>query len=89
MRIRYERAFRRDIRRIRDPVILRRLNRKIEEIEAATSMRDISNVGRMNTPSGNDYRIRISRYRIGVALEGDVVVLHRVLPRDEVCRRFP
>lgn len=88
MRIRYEPAFRRDLRRIRDPVILRRVNRKIAEIEAATSMRDISNVSRMNTPSGNDYRARIGNYRMGVTLEGDTVVLHRILPRDEIYRRF-
>ena len=71
MRIRYEPVFRRDLRRIRDPVILRRVDRKIAEIEAATSVRDISNVSRMNTPSGNDYRVRIGNYRIGaVTLEG-------------------
>ncbi len=89
MRIRYEPVFRRDLRRIRDPVILSRVNRKIAEIEAARGMRDISNVSRMNTPSGNHYRVRIGSYRIGAVLEGDVVVLHRILPRDEIYRRFP
>ena len=89
MRIRYDPIFRRDIRRIRDPVILRRVNRKIEEIEAASSIGEVTNVRRMNTESGRHYRIRIGRYRIGAALEGDMVVLQRLLPRDEIYRRFP
>ena len=89
MRFRYQPVFRRDLRRIRDPLILSRVHRKIAEIEAAASIRDISNVSRMNTPGGNDYRVRIGNYRMGVTLEGDAVVLHRLLPRDEIYRRFP
>ena len=89
MRIRYQPAFRRDLRRIRDPLILSRVHRKISEIEAAASIRDISNVSRMNTPGGNNYRVRIGNYRIGVTLEGDTVVLRRLLPRNEIYRRFP
>lgn len=89
MRIRYEPAFRRDLRRIRDRVIIRRINRKIAEIEEAASIRDISNVSRMTTPSGRHYRIKIGGYRIGVTMEGNTVVLHRVLPRSEIYRRFP
>ena len=89
MRIRYEPAFRRDLSRIRDPVTLRRVNRKLAEIEAAASVRDVSNVSRMNMPNGNDYRVRIGNYRMGVTLEGSTVVLHRILPRDEIYRRFP
>ena len=89
MRVRREPSFNRDIRRVRDQSLLDRVNEKIAEIEAAPSIREVSNVRRMNTSDGNHYRIRVGDHRIGITLEGDVVELHRVLPRDQIYRRFP
>ena len=89
MRVRREPSFNRDIRRVRDQSLLDRVNEKIAEIEATPSLRSISGVRRVNAPSGNHYRIRIGDYRMGITLENDVVELHRLLPRDEIYRRFP
>ena len=37
----------------------------------------------------NHYRIRIGDYRLGIALEGDVVVLVRFRHRSDFYRGFP
>ena len=89
MKVETSPRFNRDLRRIREPAIARRVIRKIEEIEAAASIGEVANVRRMNTASGRHYRIRIGDYRMGVTLDGATVVLHRLLPRDEIYRRFP
>ena len=89
MRIRYKPSFRRDMRRVRNPIDLRRIDRKIAEIKAAQNIREVSNVIKMSTRSGNDYRIRVGDYRIGVVLEGNIVEMHRIFPRDDIYRRFP
>lgn len=81
--------FNRDLRRIREPFIASRLNRKIEELEAAASIRDVSEVRRLNAPRGRHYRIRIGEYRLGVTLEGDTVVLAGIGHRRDFYRRFP
>jgi len=69
--------------------LARRVNQKIAEIEAAASIRDVSNVRRMNTPSGIHYRVRIGDYRLGIIVEGQVAVLVAFGPRDDIYRRFP
>ena len=89
MRIRLETSFIRDIRRVRDPSLLNRVNRKIAEIEAASNLRSISGIRRMNAPRGNHYRVRIGNHRLGVTLEGNVAVLTAFGPRDDIYRRFP
>jgi len=35
------------------------------------------------------YRIRVSDYRIGIKIEGDILVFMRVLHRKEIYRYFP
>ena len=89
MRIRLETSFNRDIRRIRDPSLLNRVNQKIAEIEAASSLRSISGIRRMSAPSGNHYRIRIGNYRIGVTMEDSTAVLTAFGHRSDIYRRFP
>ncbi len=89
MKVESSSRFIRDIRRISAPALARRVNQKIAEIEAAASIRDVSNVRRMNTPSGIHYRVRIGDYRLGIIVEGQVAVLVAFGPRDDIYRRFP
>ncbi|MCY3638537.1 MAG: type II toxin-antitoxin system RelE/ParE family toxin [Chloroflexota bacterium] len=89
MRTRLESSFNRDLRRIRDPSLLNRVNQKIAEIKAAPNLRSIPGVRRVNAPSGNHYRIRIGRYRLGVTVDGDVAVIVAFGHRSDIYRRFP
>ena len=89
MRVRYKPSFRRDIRRIRDADLNRRIQRKITEIEAIVTISEVSGIGRLRSASGNHYRVRIGEYRLGVIVEGDLVTLLRFSHRSDFYRRFP
>ena len=89
MKVESSSRFIRDIRRISAPALARRVNQKIAEIEAAASIRDVSNVRRLNTPSGMHYRVRIGDYRLGITVDGEAAVLVAFGPRDDIYRRFP
>ncbi|GIK72728.1 MAG: hypothetical protein BroJett021_17160 [Chloroflexota bacterium] len=43
----------------------------------------------MNVRFERYYRIRVGDYRLGLALEGDTVILVRFLHRKEIYRYFP
>ena len=89
MRVRYKPSFRRDVRRIRDADLHRRIQRKITEIEAVATINEVSAIGRLRSASGNHYRVRIGEYRLGVLVEGDTVTLLRFSHRSDFYRRFP
>ena len=81
-------AFNRDLRRVRDRRLQQRIARKIEGLEAASTISEVSGVQPV-TGLGSHYRIRIGDYRLGIALEGSVVMLVRFLHRGEIYRHFP
>ena len=81
-------AFNRDLRRVRDRKLQQRIARKIEELEAASTISEISGVQSV-TCLGSHYRIKIGDYRLAIALEGSVVMLIRFLHRGEIYRHFP
>ena len=88
MEIEYNAGFTRDLRRIHSLELRQRMLRKIEEIEDADAITEVTGVRRM-TGTGHYYRIRIRDYRLGFAVEGDLVTLLRFLHRRDIYRHFP
>ena len=88
MEVEYRISFTRDLRRIRSAQIRQRVLRKVEELESAPTIGDVSGTGRL-TADGRYYRIRIGDYRLGITVEGEVAVLVRFLHRREIYRAFP
>ena len=88
MRLDIRPSFNRDLRRIRDRDVRQRLTHKIEEIESASNLTQITNLAKME---GYDYhyRMRLGDYRLGVAVEGDMVILQRFGHRRDFYRGFP
>ncbi len=80
MEIRYHNQFNRDLRRLRNPSLAAQIEQIIEELKAASTIRDVHGVSRM-TNSGEHYRIRIREYRLGITMDGETAVLRRFLPR--------
>jgi mRNA interferase RelE/StbE len=81
-------SFTRDLRRVRDRSLFKRVQETIEEVEAAGSILEIRNLKKLRT-EGRYYRIRLGDYRIGLIVEGDSVVFVRLLHRNEIYRYFP
>ena len=81
-------AFRRDLRRVTDRDTQRRLLEKIAELEAASTLFEVTSVRRL-ADGGRHYRIRIGDHRLGIELENNTVILVRFGSRAEFYRYFP
>ena len=88
MQVEFTPRFSRDLRQVRSTEVRRQVIEKIEEMEAANNLFDVAGVSRL-TGAGRFYRIRIGNYRMGFSTAGDVVILERFLPRDQIYRYFP
>jgi len=67
-------SFARDLSRITDKSLLKRVKEAIEDVENAKSISDLPNPKKLKS-SKNYYRVRIGDYRIGLAVEGDAISL--------------
>ncbi|HEX8199210.1 MAG TPA: type II toxin-antitoxin system RelE/ParE family toxin [Isosphaeraceae bacterium] len=68
--------------------MLDRVREVIEQVEAAADLQAIGDLKKLSG-AGNWYRIRVGEYRIGVAVEADMLDFVRVLPRRDLYRFIP
>lgn len=64
MTLEFRTSFTRDLGRLQDRSLLKRVKETIEEVEAAVRVLDIKNLKKLRT-EGHYYRIRLGDYRIG------------------------
>ena len=88
MEVDFRTSFTRDLRRIRSAEVRQRVLHKVEELEAASTIEEVSGSRRL-TADGRQYRVRIGDYRLGITMEGEMAVLVRFLHRREIYRVFP
>ena len=88
MNVEPTRLFRRDVRQLGSAQVRRQLDQVIRELTEAANIEEVSGVSRM-TARGRHFRIRIGNYRLVMLLEGDALILERILHRREVYGRFP
>jgi len=89
MNVEYARSFLKDIKRLKDRKLARRLEEKLILLETVEDIQKVSGVKAMSG-APDYYRIRIGAYRLGVKLgkSGELLVL-RFLSRGEIYRYFP
>lgn len=88
MEVRYGSRFNRDLARTRNRDVLRRVERIIAELKAASDVREIRNVRRV-AGQGRRYRIRLGDYRLGFEIAEGAATLLRIGHRREFYRDFP
>ena len=88
MKVRFKESFARDLRNLKDKALLGRIRALIESVEKAESLADVAGLKKLRG-GGAYYRIRVGDYRVGLAVEEDVVAFVRALHRREVYRYFP
>lgn len=87
MQFQTNKSFERDLKK--SPVsVLSDVLLVYNQVAEASAIKDIPNLKKLSGYK-NAYRIRIGEYRIGLYLEGDVLVFARILPRKEIYRFFP
>ena len=86
MKILVDKSFERDVKRL--PVQAQKQLQEItQKLSIASSLQEI-NLSKMEGAK-NAYRIRFGNYRVGFYLDGDSIILSRVLDRKEMYRYFP
>lgn len=86
MQTNFKKSFERDLKKVRDRNLLRKIADVIKEVEKA---KNLSVVGNLKKLEKNHFRIRVGDYRLGVMLEEKVMVFVRALHRKEIYRYFP
>ena len=84
----FRESFDADLAAITDAALLRRIKKVIEQVEAARTFQQVSNLKRLDA-KGKYYRIRVGDYRIGFVFEHGAVTFVRCLNRKEIYRYFP
>lgn len=88
MKIDFKKSFSRDLKKINDKNILKKIKAVIDTIENTPNLMEIKNVKQL-TSGGKYYRIKVGNYRIGIKLENEIVFFVRFLHRREIYRYFP
>ena len=88
MNVRIDKSFEKDIKKIKDKVLLAKIADTIEKVQASTNQEEIKNIKKLKGFQSY-YRIRIGDYRIGLAIEEITVDFIRFLPRKDVYKYFP
>ncbi len=88
MNVKFEASFARDLKRIKDRRLLRRVQKVIEAVKAAPDLNEIRDLKKMQ---GYDafYRVRLGDYRIGIEVVAGEVIFVRILHRKDIYRYFP
>ena len=88
MIIRIDKSFEKDVDKIKDRSILKKIANCIERIKEVDNLSEIKNIKKLKGFL-NGYRIRLGEYRIGVIIESNTVEFIRCLHRKDIYKYFP
>lgn len=88
MTINFEKGFFKDIQKLNNKNIAKKLKKQIIEFETSTSIQNISNIKKLKGYQIY-YRLKIGDYRLGFTYENDQIDLVRFLHRKDIYKLFP
>ncbi len=88
MRAEFLDKFNRDLDKINLKNVKISIEKIILRVESAETLSQIPNVKKLSGYK-SAYRIRLGDYRIGVFIEGNVVIFARIVHRKEIYNVFP
>ncbi|NPA49034.1 MAG: type II toxin-antitoxin system RelE/ParE family toxin [Thermodesulfobacteria bacterium] len=88
MKIKYEKAFLRDIQKVHNEEVKKALKELISLTKRASCPQEIPKLKKLKGTQ-KYYRVRIKRYRLGLKIEKDTVIFVRFLSRKEIYKYFP
>ena len=88
MKVEFRKSFEKDLNKIKDTKLLKKIKSVIEEIEKADNLQQISQIKSLKGEN-NYYRIRIGNYRIGIYADQNIIRFVRFLHRREIYQNFP
>lgn len=88
MKVEFKSSFGRDLRKVRDAETRQKVQQLILLIEQAETLESLPGVKKLQS-RGDDYRIRLGDFRVGVSVVGGTVTFIRFLHRKDIYRYFP
>ena len=88
MKLFFEESFERDLRKMKEKSILKKVKEKLEEIKGVNNCQQIKNLKKLRGYK-TFYRIRIGNYRIGLEIVENNLIFTRFLHRKEIYKYFP
>ncbi|MBN2543117.1 type II toxin-antitoxin system RelE/ParE family toxin [bacterium] len=88
MNLLFEKCFERDLKKLKDERIGKKLKRIILEIKEAQSIGKIQGLEKLRTGK-RFYKINIGDYRLGLEIANKTVIFVRFLNRKDIYRFFP
>jgi mRNA interferase RelE/StbE len=89
MKVSFDKSFIKAIVKIKNPLVLKRIENIIYSLESAESIENVSNIKKLIGYTSY-YRIKMGVYRIGIELINDKEIkLITVLHRKDIYKKFP
>jgi len=88
MVITYKRSFEKDLLRINDSTVFKKIEAAVQAVKSANRLLDIPNIKKI-TGHQYAYRIKIGEYRIGFYFVKDEIEFRRILHRKDIYKYFP
>lgn len=88
MKVEFRKSFTKDLKDISDKSLLTKVKQLIEAVEKAETLQDVPNRKKLKG-EGNYFRLKIGDYRLGFALDKEVVIFVRFLNRKDIYKFFP
>ena len=88
MLIKFEKSFYKDINKLNNPSIAKKLKQTLILFENSKSLNEIQNIKKLKTYKIY-YRLRIGNYRLGFSFENETITFIRFLPRKDIYKLFP
>lgn len=88
MKLIFKHSFLKDVRKINDKSLKKRVAVVIRNVESANSLEEIQNISKLK--GFNDfYRIRIGNFRIGLMKNNTTIYFVALANRKDIYKRFP
>lgn len=88
MKVAYKKTFTKDLKKLQDKTLYKRVMKAIEEVKEENTLSGIASVKKLKGDN-QSYRIRIGTYRIGLEEKDDTIFFVRFLHRKDIYRNFP
>lgn len=88
MKVLFEKAFLKDIKKRKDKALKARVKAVISDVKEAKDRSELTNIEKLKG-HGSAYKIRLGDYRIGLFFEDDTIIFSRLLHRKEIYKKFP
>lgn len=88
MNIKIDESFEKDLSKVYDKAVLKKVIALYENVASAKSPQEIRSIKKLSGFK-TYYRIRVGDYRAGIRIENDTVYFERFLLRKDVYKLFP